>query len=57
MLLLKKMFTDRCPVCQEALVADSTHLLLSHVKKSCPNGHFEKELHPALETVIEMYKS
>lgn len=57
MLLLKKVFTDRCPVCQEALVADSTYLLLSHVKKSCPNGHFEKEFHPALETVIETYKS
>jgi hypothetical protein len=57
MSLLKKLFADDCPVCHETLITNRTNLLLSHVKKSCPNGHFEKEFHPALETFVETFKS
>lgn len=53
----KKWFLDEYPICKETLMTDRTNLFLTHIKKSCPNGHFEKEFLPALESFVETVRS
>lgn len=48
---------DKCPKCQKSLENNQSNSLLSIVTKHCPDGHFKKEYHPALETVIETVKN
>lgn len=55
MSFLKKLFTEECPTCKDQLVSKSD-TLFSQIIKFCPNGHYEKEFHPALETWVETYK-
>jgi len=52
MTFLKNLFTEKCPTCQDPLVNKSTSLP-SQIVKYCPNGHYEKERHPALEVWVE----
>ncbi|MFB5285424.1 MULTISPECIES: hypothetical protein [Peribacillus] len=54
--LLKRLFTDKCPTCHKVLDTNKSNLLKTVVIKSCPENHYQKEFHPALETVIESYK-
>jgi ssDNA-binding Zn-finger/Zn-ribbon topoisomerase 1 len=51
--LFKHFFQDRCPKCQKALVNKSNEDSKLIVIKVCPDGHFQKEFHPALETYVE----
>nr|WP_240547899.1 hypothetical protein [Paenibacillus lignilyticus] len=57
MRLLTKFAQEKCPICNETLTADKSNSLLSHILKSCPNEHYEKEFIPALEGYIEHYKT
>jgi hypothetical protein len=57
MSILKGLFVEKCPKCKEALVANNANHFLAKIIKSCPNGHYEKEYHPALESYIETIKS
>lgn len=50
---LKSLFTEKCPSCHKPLVTNKTSVLSNIVIKSCPENHFKKEFHPALETYIE----
>ncbi|AND43069.1 MULTISPECIES: hypothetical protein [Bacillaceae] len=52
----KSFFNEKCPTCNKNLVSDKTNSLLSIVIKSCPDNHFQKEYHPALETYVESNK-
>ncbi|CAI9390645.1 hypothetical protein ACTQ5K_18325 [Niallia sp. Sow4_A1] len=53
MRLFKTLFSEKCPECQKTLVTDKTAFMNSIVKKSCPDNHYQKEYHPALETYVE----
>lgn len=56
MRFIKDLFTDKCPTCKETLQLKSGEEFFSSTIKSCPQGHYEKEYHPALETYIETTK-
>ncbi|CAM3790850.1 hypothetical protein [Marinicrinis lubricantis] len=51
--IFNSLFSEKCPKCNQVLLTDKSNALLSHVVKSCPNGHYVKEFHPAIETYIE----
>lgn len=57
MRIFKGLFADECPKCKETLVVNNTNHFLAKIIKSCPNGHYEKEYHPALESCIETIES
>jgi phage FluMu protein Com len=57
MSILNHLFVEKCPTCKENLAVNKTNPLSTQVIKSCPNGHYEKEFHPALESYIETVKS
>jgi len=46
-------FAERCPKCKSALEVSKSNALQGKVVKTCPNLHYQKEFHPALETYIE----
>lgn len=50
------LFKEKCPHCKKALEAVNHPSSKAIVVKSCPDGHFEKEFHPALETYVEIHK-
>ncbi|WP_198029775.1 hypothetical protein [Bacillus sp. J33] len=50
---LKSLFNEKCPACHKVLRTDQSNTLFSVVVKTCPNNHFKKEYHPALEMYIE----
>jgi hypothetical protein len=54
--ILKNLLIEKCPKCKESLVNKSC-TFTAKIIKFCPNGHYEKEYHPALETYIETLKS
>lgn len=54
--ILKNFFIDKCPKCKDSLV-NKPNTFTAQIIKSCPNGHYEKEYHPALESCIETIKS
>lgn len=45
LMVLKKWFTDTCPVCQDRLQAESN---LACTTKSCPQGHYREEAYCTL---------
>ncbi|TLS52807.1 hypothetical protein FE782_09300 [Paenibacillus antri] len=51
--LLDKFFHEHCPQCGSTLIVCKTPFFSSHIIKTCPNGDYTKEFHPALETYIE----
>jgi len=53
MSLFKTLFSEKCPECKKPLVTEKTAFMNSIVKTFCPDNHYQKEYHPALETVIE----
>lgn len=55
MTLFTKLFQEQCPICKEVLTTHKSNVWISHVIKSCPNDHYEKEFIPALEAFIEHY--
>nr|WP_239566139.1 hypothetical protein [Paenibacillus sacheonensis] len=57
MSLLSKLTQEKCPLCGETLSTDKSNSFISHIVKSCPNEHYEKEFIPALEGYIEHYKA
>lgn len=48
---IQTLFTDKCPHCQEALIIEN-HTYYQ-TTKICPNGHYTKEIHRPIESVIE----
>jgi hypothetical protein len=54
--LLKHLFADKCPTCKKVLDTTKSNFFKAIVVKTCPDQHYEKEFHPALETYIEIYK-
>ncbi|WP_273128429.1 hypothetical protein [Bacillus weihaiensis] len=50
---LKSLLTEKCPTCNKQLITSKTKFLSSIVIKTCPENHFKKEFHPALETYID----
>lgn len=56
-MIFKNLFTDKCPACKEPLTVNRTGSFTNRIVKFCPNGHYEKESHPALETCIETFKN
>lgn len=56
MKLLKHLFMDTCPICKKDLDTNRSDFLKAIVVKTCPDNHYRKEFHPALETYIESYK-
>lgn len=44
------------PTCKKALTIDPSHFFSSRISKQCPDGHYKKVSHPALETPIEIIK-
>ena len=56
MSFFKNLFIERCPKCNKVLETKQSNIFKSVIVKSCPEGHFQKEFHPALETYIESNK-
>ena len=56
MKFLKRLFMDTCPICKKDLDINRSDFLKAIVVKTCPDNHYRKEFHPALETYIESYK-
>jgi hypothetical protein len=54
---IKRLFIEQCPKCNKALETSRSNTLKSIVVKSCPDQHYQKEFHPALETYVETYHS
>ncbi|WP_409252647.1 hypothetical protein V1502_01580 [Bacillus sp. SCS-153A] len=50
------IFKEKCPKCNRTLVTHKSKVFSLVVIKSCPEKHFEKEYHPALESYIESHK-
>ncbi len=53
MSLFKSLFNEHCPKCKKVLETHLSKTLHAVVIKSCPDDHYQKEFHPALETYIE----
>lgn len=53
MKFLTGLFLEKCPNCEKVLITNQSNSLLSHVVKACPQEHYTKEFHPALETYVE----
>jgi len=56
MKMLKNLFNEKCPICREVLISKKTSAFDAIVIKSCPQNHYQKEFHPAIETSIESYR-
>ena len=56
MKFLKRPFIDTCPTCNKVLDTNKSDFIKAIVVKTCPDNHYRKEFHPALETYIESYK-
>jgi hypothetical protein len=54
--LFQNLFVEKCPICHQALKTLETKIVGSIVVKTCPENHYQKEFHPALETIIETHK-
>jgi hypothetical protein len=53
MSFLKRLFIEKCPTCNKVLETNKSNILKTVIIKSCPDNHYQKEFHPALETYIE----
>ncbi|MDT8862228.1 hypothetical protein N0O92_18620 [Alkalihalobacillus sp. MEB130] len=51
------LFKDTCPTCKQTLKHDKSEALIGRIVKHCPEGHYEKEYHPALETFVETIRN
>jgi hypothetical protein len=49
----KHLFAEHCPKCNKVLETQHSNTLSGVIIKSCPEQHYQKEFHPALETYIE----
>jgi hypothetical protein len=56
MSIWKRLFFEKCPQCQKTLETNKSKIYKGIIIKSCPDLHFQKEYHPALETYIESDK-
>ncbi|MBY0030887.1 hypothetical protein H7K20_27935 [Priestia aryabhattai] len=50
------LLKERCPKCKKVLNTRKSNALSATVIKSCPDNHYQKEFHPALETFVESDK-
>ncbi|MDP4104778.1 MAG: hypothetical protein Q8935_07480 [Bacillota bacterium] len=51
--IFKKLFVEHCPLCNKVLETQDSNFLKAIVIKSCPDNHYRKEFHPAIEAYIE----
>jgi hypothetical protein len=49
----KMLTTEKCPHCNKTLDSPQNGKLA--VIKSCPDGHYKKEINPFVESTIEYY--
>lgn len=56
MSFLNVLFNEKCPVCKKILNSNDTTSFSAIIIKACPDNHYLKEFHPALETYIESYQ-
>ncbi|MGJ7922569.1 hypothetical protein [Neobacillus sp. LXY-4] len=56
MRIFNRLFGEKCPKCQKTLETNNSNPLYGIIIKACPDNHFKKEFHPALETYIESRK-
>jgi len=56
MTFFKRFLNEKCPTCNKDLETNKSNIYKSVVVKSCPENHFQKEYHPALESYIETNK-
>ncbi|KAF0815686.1 MULTISPECIES: hypothetical protein [Cytobacillus] len=54
--LLSRLFNEKCPQCQKTLETNKSNIYKGIIIKSCPNLHYQKEYHPALELYVESGK-
>lgn len=54
--VISKLTQERCPICKDTLITNKSNTLFSHIIKSCPRDHYEKEFIPSLEGYVEHYK-
>lgn len=54
--LINRFFIDKCPICNKVLETNKSNFLKATIVKTCPENHYQKEFHPALETYIESSK-
>ncbi|OWV38841.1 hypothetical protein CE489_05180 [Bacillus spizizenii] len=47
------LFSELCPTCKKTLDTTKSNAFHGTIIKTCPNHHYQKEFHPALETFIE----
>nr|WP_270879052.1 hypothetical protein [Paenibacillus aestuarii] len=57
MTFIKLITQEKCPVCHETLITNKSNVLLSHIIKTCPKNHYEKEFIPSLEGYVEHYST
>ncbi|WP_202617823.1 hypothetical protein [Bacillus dakarensis] len=54
--LFKRLFSEKCPHCHKTLETNQSNIVKGIIIKACPDQHFQKEFHPALETYISSSK-
>lgn len=54
--LFKHFFYEVCPKCNKTLETNKSNIFKGIIVKACPDHHFQKEYHPALETYVESDK-
>ncbi|KKB35804.1 hypothetical protein [Bacillus thermotolerans] len=55
--LFNCLLSEKCPYCRKTLETSKSNIRKGIVIKACPDQHFQKEFHPALETYIENRKT
>lgn len=53
MSFMNYLTNEKCPHCKKTLETTKSNVLFGVIIKACPDNHFQKEFHPALETYIE----
>ncbi len=56
MRLISTLTQEKCPICKEPLTTNKSKAIFSHIIKSCPKDHYEKEFIPSLEGYVEHYQ-
>jgi hypothetical protein len=55
MSFLNRLFQEKCPHCDKFLVGEDNSWVKMISTKSCPDGHYKKEIYPHAESIIEYY--
>jgi Ribonuclease G/E len=53
--LFNSIFHEKCPHCNKTLITEKSTWIKMMSIKSCPDGHYKKEIYPQAESVIEYH--